>query len=122
MANPQWPASLPDKVQASNYQERPPNRVLSSSMDVGPVKTRLRDTAAAVPLPVTMVMTSDQVDTFEQFFEDDILWGVLPFDATHPRKRTPITVLLAGEEKYTLTPIGGGADYWRVSMNWSIQP
>ena len=119
---PAWPTSLPDCPVVDDYSEKPGNNVLESSMDAGPTKTRLRFTAVARPFPLTYILEASQVPTFRTFFDETIQYGALPFTIPHPTLRTPITVLLIGDEKYDLSPLGSGTSYWQLSLNLEIQP
>lgn len=119
---PTWPESLPDCPVVDDYSEKPGNNVLESSMDVGAKKTRLRYTAVTRPFPLTYILEASQVPIFTSFFEDTIQSGALPFRIPHPRLRTPITVMLTGDEKYDLSPLGSGTAYWQLFMNFEIQP
>nr|WP_300312734.1 hypothetical protein [Halomonas sp.] len=118
----QWPAELPQEPLADGYREVPGNNVLESGMDAGPKKTRRRFTAVEKPLPLSFLLEADQADIFEDFFENTLLDGSLPFSMLHPRKKTPVTMLFVGKEKYALEPLGSGTYYQQLTMNLEIQP
>ena len=44
MANPTWPASLPQYVQEGGYQETLQDQTVESNMETGPAKIRRRFT------------------------------------------------------------------------------
>lgn len=119
---PTWPASLPQCPLASGYSETPQSQVTRSQMDAGPTKTRRRFTAGTAKVPFACHLSLEQIDTFEAFFDSDIAAGALPFDIPHPRTRAIVPVLISGDSPYELTPIGGGATHYRLSMTLEIQP
>lgn len=119
---PTWPADLPQKPLIDGYSESPQSQVLRSSMDAGPPKTRRRFTAATRAIPVNFTLSNAQLATFESFFEADIQGGSLPFDMPHPRTGATVSMLVAGDPPYQLTPVGSGNEYWRLSMKLEVQP
>lgn len=119
---PTWPTDLPRLPLADGYSETPQSQVLRSSVDAGPSKTRRRFTAATREIPVNFTLTTAQADTFEAWFDADIQGGSLPFDMTHPRTGATVSMLIAGDPPYQLTPIGTGREYWRLSMQLEVQP
>lgn len=122
---PTWPASLPDCPLAGNYSEQPQSQVLSSEMDAGPTKTRRRFTAGTTALAFDRNMTHAQLATFEEFFDNDIAAGALPFDIAHPRTKQVVSVLIRTNKDsppYELTPVGSGATHYRISMILEVQP
>ena len=122
MANPVWPASLPQKVLVDGYSEEPQSQVIRTEMDAGPKKTRRRFTAATRSIPVSMNLDLTQLDTFETFFDSDLQGGSLVFDMPHPRTGATVVMQIVGDPPYRLTPIGGGNEYWRLAMSLEQQP
>ncbi|MDN3525631.1 hypothetical protein QWY79_10180 [Halomonas sabkhae] len=119
---PTWPATLPDCPDSPGYSEQPQSQVTRSQPEVGPAKTRRRSTAAPRTIPVTYgLITREQADTFEAFFENDIGAGALPFDWPQPRLGTTVSALIVGDPPYELTPVGNGKK-WRLTMTLEIQP
>ena len=85
VAQAMWPTTLPDKFSIRQYRESPPNNSIRQTMDVGPAKVRRRQTSAERPITGTMVMTFDQKNAFDDFYENDLFSGSLTFDGlNHP--------------------------------------
>lgn len=100
-----WPASLPQRLQASpGATEQPPNVVLETQMDVGPPKARRRYTAGFRIVGGTLALTHAQRATLDAFFMDTLEGGALPFDWVHPITAEPATMRFMpqpGGLKYT---------------------
>src|SRR5262249_41506214 len=80
MANPVWPAELPQIVQLSGYQESPPDLVLRTQMDAGPAKVRRRFTSGVRPIQASLVLHENQCQMLDNFFVRDCAGGALAFD------------------------------------------
>jgi hypothetical protein len=85
---PAWPGTLPQKPLQSGFNESLKNLVITTQMDSGPAKVRRRFTAGVKKYSVSFLMTSDQLSTFEIFYNDTILGGALSFDFPDPRTGT----------------------------------
>lgn len=92
MANPTWPASLPQYVQEGGYQEQLQDQTVESQMDTGPAKIRRRFTKSIRKFQITLLMTAAQADAFETFWQDTCLGGSIPFNWVNPRTRVPATL------------------------------
>lgn len=80
---PDWPDTLPCPVMAMT-ESRQPN-IAAFKPDVGPPKQRRRSTAVGVDTSIAFRMTNTQLDTFDDFFVNDLADGTLPFTMNHPR-------------------------------------
>lgn len=75
-----WPSQF--KVSRDSFMEKLPNRVIRSSMDVGPAKTRRRTILGVKEVNGMFHCNPEDYEDFEDFFLDnDALW----FDFPHPR-------------------------------------
>ena len=99
MATATWPAGLPDDVLA-RYVEQPGNRLLRTPMDHPAAKRRPRFTAVPRPFRVTIELTRDQVQVFDDFFNETLAGGVMPFDWVHPRTRAAVEFRFVEEPEY----------------------
>ena len=79
MPNAVWPASLPQKVLAQDYEEVPVDNAIRSQMAVG-FKSRLRDTKEVRQFTVSVRLTAAQASTLRAFYRDTLAHGTLPFD------------------------------------------
>lgn len=75
-----WPSTL--KILKDNFSESPPDRVIRSSMEIGPAKIRRRSSSAIRPVQFKMMLNDTQLTAFETFYEAN---DALSFDFTHPR-------------------------------------
>lgn len=90
---PTWPSSLPQFALRNGYQEGlAGNSLLITDMDAGRPKRRNRYSADVKPLTIVLSLTSDELDTFETFYETDLARGSLSFDYPHPRKGGTVSV------------------------------
>lgn len=78
MANPTWPATLPNPEYGLSEGDVD-GMIIRSNNDAGVAKARLRYTAVAVPLSGTIMMTRAQYATFENFVRNTLKY-VLAFD------------------------------------------
>lgn len=118
MANSVWPSTLPQYVLEQGYGEEKQDQALRTPMEGGATKTRRRFTARFDGLSVRLMMDSEQVDLFEQFYEMLLKGGTLPFDWVHPRKGNAVTLQIIG--KVAISPAGG--DNYVVSFKVEIKP
>ena len=100
MARQPWPAGLPQDVSKEGYGESPPDTLLRTSFDAGPVKQRSRTSSAATPVEATMDMTLEELQMFDEFFSQTLVNGSLSFDWIHPRTKAPAVLRFTGVPKY----------------------
>ncbi len=80
-----WPLGLPQKLQASGYQESAPSTVVRTAMDTGPAKIRRRMTSAPRRIKGSVMLTAEQVAILDEFFLSTLSGGAVAFDWLHPR-------------------------------------
>ena len=97
----QWPASLPERPTLSDYLEETKSNTIVSKMDAGIPKRRSRFTAKTTSFTVSFVLTSDQVDCLDEFFENQTKCGSVGFAWSHPRTGLPVTAYFASPPKYS---------------------
>jgi hypothetical protein len=107
-----WPATVP--VSKDSYKESPPNRAVRSSMDVGPDKVRKRSTAAVREVEIRMMLTDDELEDFDEFFDEN---ETLVFDFTDPRTDTEKRARFASRPTYDLNQT-----MWSVSVKLEYLP
>lgn len=88
---PAWPATLPQFVLESGYQEQLQDQVIETQMETGPVKVRRRFTKSIRTFQCQMLMTAAQQAAFESFWQNDCLGGSISFTWVHPRTRVAAT-------------------------------
>jgi len=93
-------------------------------MDAGPAKVRRRFTSGPIPLTVSLIMTSTQLNAatpngFDAFYVTDCARGATEFTWTNPRTAGGVTMRFVGVPKYE--PVGSSAN-WRVTFDVEILP
>ncbi|EWY36780.1 hypothetical protein N825_25435 [Skermanella stibiiresistens SB22] len=81
-----WPAYLPAFPLREGYGEQLGRNVIRSAMDSGPAKLRRRGSAAPDPVALVLLLTTEQVTTFETFFRATLKDGTERFAWTDPRQ------------------------------------
>lgn len=112
-----WPSTLPQYVDQDGYNQTIQNPVLSTDMDAGPVKKRLRYTFVPEQFSITLTMTKAQFETFVTFFKSTIHFGADVFSWNHP-----VTQAVANcrfTSVYSAVP--HGLDF-KVSISMEILP
>lgn len=107
-----WPSNLP--VTLDNYSETPPDRIIRSSMEVGPQKMRRRSSAQVRKVSLSLMLTDAQLVTLNTFYDTN---DALAFDFIDLRTNTAVRARFAGVPKYNKD------DYlWSVSVELEYLP
>lgn len=109
-----WPASLPQYVLSGDYGEAPRMAAVSFDSDTGPAIDRPKGTVKLTDIACSVVMTDEQLGTFEDFVHTDLGQATQPFYARHPRKGEQAKVKLVGRPPYQIAEVVPGS--WRVSF------
>lgn len=107
-----WPSTIP--VSRENYQEMSPNRVTRSNMDVGPQKIRRRSSSAVRPINLRLMLTDDQLQTIDDFYNDN---DAAAFDFIDPRTGDTKRARFADAPSYNLKET-----MWDVSIKMEYLP
>lgn len=84
MANPVWPAGLPQMPLWDGWSETIRNQTVETPMDVGPAKVRRRTTVDIRDITACYKLTDAQKTTFVSFLNDTLAGGALRMDWPHP--------------------------------------
>jgi hypothetical protein len=119
----EWPATLPQYLPVSGYQEQPPDTTLRTSMDAGPAKLRRRYTANVRNITATLMLSEAQLRTLDAFYVTDTRGGSLPFDWVHPRyagesPSYPVTMRFIKQPSYAAVE----PDYYSAQLELEIMP
>jgi hypothetical protein len=82
-----YPANLPG-IRASGFQSQYQDPVIRTQMDAGPVKQRLRYTAAPKKFTVTIILNEDEREIFDYWFTSTLGFGTLRFVMRNPQTLT----------------------------------
>lgn len=115
---PIWPDTLPQSPLSDGMIETPADVLVRTSMDAGPAKFRPRTSAGVARLALSYIMSRAEVETLSDFFNDDLMWGVLSFSFPHPRLEEPVDCRFKQPPSYA--PING--DFYKVAMELEVLP
>jgi hypothetical protein len=99
-----WPSTLPQYVEQDSFSETIRNPVVSTEMDAGPKKYRLRYTAVPEMFTISMVLTSAERLIFLAFYKVNLHYGVDEFTWVHPVSQETATCRFTG--LYNIVPNG----------------
>jgi hypothetical protein len=119
-----WPASLPDRPMTDGYEQTlSRSDVIVSEMETGPAKVRRRSLAAPRPITMQFVLTIPQIDIFEEWYDETLNGGALPFEWVHPIKRTPTYFRFTDpKEKPKISPFNNAGTLFVLKIDVSILP
>jgi hypothetical protein len=112
-----WPPSLPQAPLLDGLSEAYGDGVIRTDMDVGVPKRRRRYTFTPRRFPIGVVLSEDQAATFDTFFVTTLAEGEAPFDWTHPRTGSSVSLAFVGPPR--LVPLGAG--FWRADFELETQ-
>jgi hypothetical protein len=79
-----YPENLP-AIRSSGFQSQYQDPVIRTQMDAGPVKQRLRYTAAPKKITGTIVVDEGEREIFETWFTETLGFGTLRFVMRNPQ-------------------------------------
>jgi hypothetical protein len=88
LATPVWPSDLPQKLEQTTYSETLPSVTVRTEMDSGAPKVRRRFTAGIENIQGTMLLTRDEAETLDTWFNETLQGGAVSFQWKHPRRET----------------------------------
>ena len=103
-----------NKILRDGFTESPPNRIISTTMDVGPAKKRRRTIAATSPLGFRMWLTNAEWDTLYNFYLNN---DAVVFNFVHPRTNQTV------KARFADVPDGSyNQTMWDVGVKLEIMP
>lgn len=90
-----WPSSLPQYVLREGFSESIGDGRLRSQPDKGPAKVRRRSSMMPKLLQCRMIMSAEQLALMQEFVDDTLMNGSLPFLMPDPITRNPALVRFA---------------------------
>lgn len=112
-----WPTSLPQAFQKSDFQDTPQSGVIRTDMSSGYPKIRRRFTAVTRTYTGTMILTETQRQTFETFFNTTLLVGSDIVNFPDPYNTSSLVAMrwVPNSPPYTIQQDGETLD-WRLSF------
>lgn len=115
-----WPETLPHCPPLGGDSEQMADGRRVSSTDTGPGKVWRRSSAMARPLTITLRMSRDQLNDFEEFVHDDLADGSLPFQFPALRGEGEWLVRIRPGEMPSWSRVSGSV--YAVSLPLEILP
>lgn len=113
-----WPSQLQQFMNSDGFDYKIGDTTVRSDNDTGPAKIRRRFTVPVDTMSTGIVMTYDQWDVLNEFYNVDLNGGVNRFEWTHPFSGD--TVEFRFLEAPTMRPLGG--NNFVVSLRLEIMP
>lgn len=120
MATPIWPSILPQDVLLDGYGETALMPKYSVQTDNSMPIERPKTTLKATKIECQIDMTSDQLQSFEDFVFYDLGQSAIPFLMFHPRLRRQVRCVMSGDQPYTLSKMSPTA--WKVQLSLTVYP
>lgn len=118
-----WPIGLTRAARVADLEERTPEVVVRSEVDVGPAKIRRRFTGDRRTFTIGLDLTRNEVATFDSFFLTTTKGGSLSFAWDLPRTGSLADFRFLGPPAYRpQAPRGSGGEWWRVSFDVEMLP
>lgn len=98
--------------------------VITSEMDTGPTKTRRRSQAAPRDVSYPLILSRDQLEVFEDWYDNTLKGGILPFEGNDPiyEDRTVYYRFAKPMEHPVAIPLNNAALYFTVTLELQILP
>lgn len=112
MANIMWPAELPQVLMLNGLSAEKQNNVIRTQMDAGPQKIRRRYTVATKDFSGQIIVSEQQRQILENWYDNDIASGSLRFFMKDPQ--TLILSQFRFLEKYKEDSING---LWKITLS-----
>jgi hypothetical protein len=117
---PTWPASLPQRLEVSGYQDEGPDNTHRDPTDAGAPETRPRYSVAVRPVTGTILVTPDQDAIFVAFWTGDLAFGALKFSWVDPAFPAAGPATLQFREKFKRAFVG--PMYRRLTLPMLVWP
>lgn len=115
-----WPTALPSSPLLDGFSCQPAGYgLVVTEMDAGPPKVRRRTSTQGLLMQASWVLSRDQLNEFQSFFEIDLAHGSLTFTAEHPLPPYPL-VAMRFDPRSTPSLRKVGQDVWRLDAQLVI--
>lgn len=116
---PRWPDLLPTFSIRQQYLKGFADNVIRSDLNTGRMLRRQRATVQVLPFSVSFEMTNAELNTFENFFDNDLAGGALSFSYTDPRTEENLRVAFRNPPR---PPRVVGYDSYLITLTLEILP
>lgn len=117
-----WPSTLPQRPIKNGFSASPQSGVVETEMDAGLPKVRRRFTATYTDYTLTYIMSYEQFEIFEQFYNNSPIHATLPgvqggvwrFDLPNPYSESADDIevrFVANNPPYNSVPDGDSTDF-----------
>lgn len=111
------PATLPQVPKKDSYQTTAQANKVVSQSEVGEAKTRLRGTARGKPLVCVFSYTLEQVQIFEDWFENELSDGTIRMTWMDPMRGDGADWKFDDQTPYSVSAQQNSIDY---DMTWHL--
>ena len=111
------PSTLPQFLDQDGYTETPPKLMIRTQMEAGVPKRRRRFSSGVRPIKGQMILTFEETQILDDFFNITLSGGSNVFDWVHPRTQQPCVMGFVTEPQYT--PQGAA---FNASLDLEIMP
>lgn len=114
MAGVPWPTgSVAFEAEQGSWREKQEDNMLRTENEVGPAKRRRRTFLPNYELQFDMLLSSTELQAVLDFYDDDLIDGIIPFSATDPRLQTTCDYDFVEPPSWS----DAGHDKWLVSLS-----
>jgi len=117
-----WPATLPQHPRRNGFSRSPRPNIVAFGTEVGKGKRRRRSTARSQLWTLQFIMTADQVEDFEAFFNDDLEDGALEFEWVYPMTGATWRFTFDTDQPWSIAPLSGVESLVSLSLEGAALP
>lgn len=122
MANPVWPATLPQDPFIGLTDELSADALVRTQMSAGPAKVRRRHGAAVRNVTVPLILTGAQRQTYDTFYKTTLKNGSLQWDWKDPVDGAVISFRFVSAAQFILRKGGTTATrLWEVAQGMALE-
>lgn len=119
-----WPLGLPQIPLTDGFSMTlGRSEVIVSDMDTGPSKRRRRSMAAPRPMKFKLVLNLSQVLLFEEWYDNVLMGGILPFSWFNPLTQNEAYFQFTNpSNRPQISPESNSGQYFAITLDVSLIP
>lgn len=118
---PVWPSALPRQPLLDALEESFPSLISNVTTGNKSMIVRKMASRSQTKLSVSFNFTKEQMQTFEDFFNQTLDGGSVRFTFKHPRKKQNVTVSFSPTQNVAFTSVPNGSmNYFKVQAEFII--